>query len=128
MLSRLLTRLAVCPVVCVCVTCAGTGWTYPVDVWSIGCILVELYMGQALFQTHENLEHLAMMQRILGPIPEEVVNRAEYVLLGAAALSCLDSQFVCAAATDRNTSTRTAHYFGPTHGRHPTAASNTLTR
>jgi len=28
-----------------------------------------LYTGEALFQTHENLEHLAMMERFLGRIP-----------------------------------------------------------
>lgn len=55
----------------------GLGWTYPVDLWSIGCILVELYTGQALFQTHENLEHLAMMSCVLGPIPEWMMRRAE---------------------------------------------------
>lgn len=45
------------------------GWWQPCDVWSIGCILFELYMGFTLFQTHDNREHLAMMERILGPIP-----------------------------------------------------------
>ncbi|KAL6538542.1 Serine/threonine-protein kinase afc3 [Orobanche gracilis] len=63
----------------------GLGWTYPCDIWSAGCILVELCMvrhaslhllvyvvaeqvlfsdllrpslqGETLFQTHENLEH-----------------------------------------------------------------------
>ncbi|XP_050119450.1 serine/threonine-protein kinase AFC1-like [Malus sylvestris] len=40
----------------------GLGWSYPCDIWSVGCILVELCSGEALFQTHENLEHLAMMQ------------------------------------------------------------------
>lgn len=53
----------------------GLGWTYPCDLWSIGCILVELYTGQALFQTHENLEHLAMMSHVLGPIPESMIRR-----------------------------------------------------
>jgi dual-specificity kinase len=47
----------------------GLGWTYPCDVWSIGCILIEFYTGEALFQTHENLEHLAMMQNVFGPMP-----------------------------------------------------------
>lgn len=28
--------------------------------------------GCALFQTHENLEHLAMMQQVLGPVPESM--------------------------------------------------------
>src|ERR1700742_2200101 len=45
------------------------GWSQPCDVWSIGCILFELYLGITLFQTHDNREHLAMMERILGPIP-----------------------------------------------------------
>ena len=45
------------------------GWAQPCDVWSIGCILFELYLGVTLFQTHDNREHLAMMERILGPIP-----------------------------------------------------------
>lgn len=44
----------------------GLGWTFPCDIWSIGCILVEFYTGDALFQTHENLEHLAMMENVVG--------------------------------------------------------------
>lgn len=42
----------------------GLGWSFPCDLWSIGCILVEFYTGDALFQTHDNLEHLAMMQAV----------------------------------------------------------------
>jgi hypothetical protein len=38
-----------------------------------------IWQGDALFQTHENLEHLAMMERVLGPIPQHMVKRAEYV-------------------------------------------------
>ena len=52
------------------------GRSYPCDLWSIGCILVELCSGEALFQTHENLEHLAMMERVLGPLPEHMIRRA----------------------------------------------------
>lgn len=44
----------------------GLGWSFPCDIWSIGCILVEFYTGDALFQTHDNLEHLAMMQAVCG--------------------------------------------------------------
>lgn len=33
------------------------------------CIMFELYLGITLFQTHDNREHLAMMERILGTIP-----------------------------------------------------------
>jgi CDC-like kinase len=31
--------------------------------------MYELYTGNTLFQTHDNLEHLAMMNAILGPMP-----------------------------------------------------------
>ncbi|XP_076929554.1 serine/threonine-protein kinase AFC3-like [Bidens hawaiensis] len=54
----------------------GLGWSYPCDMWSVGCILIELCSGEALFQTHENLEHLAMMERVLGPLPEHMIRRA----------------------------------------------------
>ncbi|MQM13687.1 hypothetical protein Taro_046616 [Colocasia esculenta] len=55
----------------------GLGWNYPCDLWSVGCILIELCSGEALFQTHENLEHLAMMEKVLGPLPQQMVNRAD---------------------------------------------------
>ncbi|KAH1246162.1 Serine/threonine-protein kinase AFC2 [Glycine max] len=55
----------------------GLGWSYPCDIWSVGCILVELCTGEALFQTHENLEHLAMMERVLGPIPQQMLKRVD---------------------------------------------------
>ena len=45
------------------------GWAQPCDVWSIGCIVFELALGHTLFQTHDNREHLAMMERILGRLP-----------------------------------------------------------
>lgn len=44
----------------------GLGWSFPCDIWSIGCILVEFFTGDALFQTHDNLEHLAMMEAVCG--------------------------------------------------------------
>ncbi|XP_023185994.1 dual specificity protein kinase CLK2-like isoform X1 [Xiphophorus maculatus] len=49
------------------------GWSHPCDVWSIGCILFEYYEGFTLFQTHDNKEHLAMMERIQGPIPLRMI-------------------------------------------------------
>ncbi|XP_030013871.1 dual specificity protein kinase CLK2b [Sphaeramia orbicularis] len=52
------------------------GWSHPCDVWSIGCILFEYYEGFTLFQTHDNKEHLAMMERILGPIPPRMIQRS----------------------------------------------------
>jgi hypothetical protein len=50
----------------------GLGWSYECDIWSAGCIIVELITGRALFQTHENLEHLAMMERVLDKVPQDM--------------------------------------------------------
>lgn len=53
------------------------GWSQPCDVWSIGCIMFELYTGYTLFQTHDNKEHLAMMERILGSLPYRMVKKTK---------------------------------------------------
>lgn len=55
------------------------GWNQTCDVWSIGCILFELYLGITLFQTHDNREHLAMMERILGPLPYRMCRKTKWV-------------------------------------------------
>ena len=39
-------------------------------------IVTAWHAGDALFQTHENLEHLAMMEATLGPLPERLVRQA----------------------------------------------------
>lgn len=36
-------------------------WSTISDVWSIGCIIAELYTGELYFPTHENIEHLRMI-------------------------------------------------------------------
>jgi hypothetical protein len=43
----------------------GLPWGSPSDLWSIGCILPELFTGEYLFGTHENLEHLALVFNFL---------------------------------------------------------------
>ncbi|XP_052249517.1 dual specificity protein kinase CLK2-like isoform X2 [Dreissena polymorpha] len=53
------------------------GWSQPCDVWSIGCIMFELYTGYTLFQTHDNKEHLAMMERILGNLPYRMTKKTK---------------------------------------------------
>ena len=35
------------------------GWTHPCDMWSIGCIMFELYRGHTLFQVHS--DHISIM-------------------------------------------------------------------
>lgn len=45
--------------------------SYEILTWEL------LLQGEALFQTHENLEHLAMMERVLGPLPQHMFKRVE---------------------------------------------------
>lgn len=55
----------------------GTGWSMPSDMWSVGCMLMELYQGELLFATHDNVEHLALMERIIGPFPRRMIQVAK---------------------------------------------------
>lgn len=56
------------------------GWSMPCDMWSVGCILVELFTGTTLFHAHDNLEHLAAMQAVLGPLPRPLRQRVPTTL------------------------------------------------
>ena len=54
----------------------GLGWMFSTDIWSMGCIVYELFTGRLLFDTHDNLEHLHIMEKILGRLPTEFAPRA----------------------------------------------------
>ncbi|KAG0687310.1 dual specificity protein kinase kns1 [Pichia californica] len=54
----------------------GIGWSFPCDIWSVGSILIELLTGDALFKTHENEQHLAMMEKVIGkPVDLKMVRQ-----------------------------------------------------
>jgi len=49
-------------------------WGKSLDIWSLGCILVELLTGRELFDTGDDYEHFALMQKRLGyQIPYSMV-------------------------------------------------------
>lgn len=54
----------------------GLGWDESSDVWSLGCILAELYTGTLLFKTHDHLEHLHLMEKIIGKFPAHMLTGA----------------------------------------------------
>ncbi|KAF1325897.1 Cmgc/clk protein kinase, partial [Globisporangium splendens] len=54
----------------------GVGWSFPSDIWSAGCIIAELYLGELLFATHDNLEHLALIERCIGKLPAQMIANA----------------------------------------------------
>jgi len=54
----------------------GLEWSYPCDMWSLGCILLELYEGRLTFDTRDTAEHLAMIERFSGgPFPQQMIKR-----------------------------------------------------
>merc|ERR1711871_1366984 len=48
------------------------GWSFPADLWSIGCMLLELYTSDLLFPVHHTDEHLCLVQHICGQIPTKM--------------------------------------------------------
>jgi serine/threonine protein kinase len=52
-------------------------WSFPSDLWCCACIMMELLTGDLLFQTHQDLEHLALMEKILEKqLPQEMCDKA----------------------------------------------------
>lgn len=57
-------------------------YKFEVDIWSVGCILMEIAAGEPLFNGKSEIEQIALMARFLGdPCPENwpsVVNMPDY--------------------------------------------------
>jgi len=59
------------------------GWTYGADVWSVGCVLAELFLGRPLFiiseentdESAKDIEQLTAMQNIIGRFPIHSITR-----------------------------------------------------
>lgn len=48
-------------------------WNEKSDIWSAACILYELYTGDMLFPTHDSIEHLALITKLIGQFPKWMV-------------------------------------------------------
>lgn len=54
----------------------GLPYGTPIDMWSLGCILAELYTGYPLFPGENEAEQLACIMEVLGLPPEEIILKA----------------------------------------------------
>lgn len=48
------------------------------DVWSIGCVIYELFTGRILFPGKSNNEMLKLMQEVKGPLPRKMVKKGMF--------------------------------------------------
>jgi serine/threonine protein kinase len=56
----------------------GNPWSFPADIWSIGCILYEVAVGSRLFEVHDDNTHLHLMTHRLGSLPEVYTRRSKH--------------------------------------------------
>lgn len=60
----------------------GLNYTEKIDIWSIGCILFELYTGTILFDPDKDKDfsrdfhHLYLIEELCGKIPKEMIKRS----------------------------------------------------
>ncbi|RNF14106.1 putative protein kinase [Trypanosoma conorhini] len=56
----------------------GNPWFYAADMWSMGCILYEVAVGQRLFDVRDDVTHLMLMDKRLGPLPTLFTKNSKY--------------------------------------------------
>ncbi|KAK2174453.1 hypothetical protein NP493_801g02063 [Ridgeia piscesae] len=56
----------------------GVPFSMEIDLWSLGCVLTELYTGQPLFRGRDAKTVLWKMVQLLGPLPVDVFQRGKF--------------------------------------------------
>lgn len=55
----------------------GMPYGYPIDMWSLGCMLAELYCGMPLFPGLDENEQLEFINLVMGSLPERMLAKAK---------------------------------------------------
>lgn len=56
----------------------GLPYDHPMDMWSVGCVVYELFTGHILFPGKTNNEMLKLMMDVKGPFPKKMLKKAEF--------------------------------------------------
>ncbi|KAJ8907738.1 hypothetical protein NDN08_007844 [Rhodosorus marinus] len=56
----------------------GLPYGHPIDIWSLGCCLFELYTGKIAFPGRSNNEMLKLFQEVCGAIPNKLIRKAQF--------------------------------------------------
>ncbi|KAG5598389.1 hypothetical protein H5410_029759 [Solanum commersonii] len=53
----------------------GLSYDHPMDIWSVGCCLFELYAGKVLFPGRSNNDMLRLLMELKGPFPKKMLRK-----------------------------------------------------
>lgn len=53
----------------------GLPYDHPMDIWSVGCCLFELYIGKVLFPGSTNNDMLRLHMELKGPFPKKMLRK-----------------------------------------------------
>lgn len=54
----------------------GLKYDVSIDIWSLGCVLVELHTGEPLFNGADEGDQLRRIMELLGPLPQEMMDQS----------------------------------------------------
>ncbi|CAN1296365.1 Serine/threonine-protein kinase PRP4 homolog, partial [Linum perenne] len=57
----------------------GLSYDHPMDIWSVGCCLYELYTGKVLFPGSTNNDMLRLHMELKGPFPKKMLKKGAFV-------------------------------------------------
>ncbi|ESQ32905.1 hypothetical protein EUTSA_v10003622mg [Eutrema salsugineum] len=57
----------------------GLAYDHPLDIWSVGCCLYELYCGKVLFPGATNNDMLRLHMELKGPFPKKMLRKGAFI-------------------------------------------------